>query len=158
FVNQSRKLCKVLLWGGTGLCIFQKRLEKARSPSYGVTTDKWYDSPRASSRCSSRAARHRARARCRGASSDRARAARADPAADREASPQVRDAVVLHGEQERAARDARAHRGLDQAGRSARGEGEAAQPTEGAQEEARARWPDAAAKPAARAGSFRARH
>lgn len=28
FVNQSRKLCKVLLWDGTGLCIFQKRLEK----------------------------------------------------------------------------------------------------------------------------------
>lgn len=27
FVNQSRKLCKVLLWDGTGLCIFQKRLE-----------------------------------------------------------------------------------------------------------------------------------
>ena len=28
FVNQSRKLCKVLLWDGTGLCIFQKRLEQ----------------------------------------------------------------------------------------------------------------------------------
>jgi transposase len=28
FVNQARKLCKVLLWDGTGLCIFQKRLEK----------------------------------------------------------------------------------------------------------------------------------
>lgn len=28
FVNQSRKLCKMLLWDGTGLCIFQKRLEK----------------------------------------------------------------------------------------------------------------------------------
>jgi transposase len=28
FVNQGRKLCKVLLWDGTGLCIFQKRLEK----------------------------------------------------------------------------------------------------------------------------------
>jgi transposase len=27
FVNRSRKLCKVLLWDGTGLCIFQKRLE-----------------------------------------------------------------------------------------------------------------------------------
>ena len=26
FVNQSRKLCKVLLWDGTGLCIFMKRL------------------------------------------------------------------------------------------------------------------------------------
>ena len=28
FVNQPRNLCKVLLWDGTGLCIFQKRLEK----------------------------------------------------------------------------------------------------------------------------------
>jgi transposase len=28
FVNQPRRLCKVLLWDGTGLCIFQKRLEK----------------------------------------------------------------------------------------------------------------------------------
>jgi transposase len=28
FVNRDRKLCKVLLWDGTGLCIFQKRLEK----------------------------------------------------------------------------------------------------------------------------------
>lgn len=28
FVNQSRKLCNVLLWDGTGLCIFQKRLEQ----------------------------------------------------------------------------------------------------------------------------------
>jgi transposase len=28
FVNLSRKLCKVLVWDGTGLCIFQKRLEK----------------------------------------------------------------------------------------------------------------------------------
>lgn len=26
FVNESRKLCKVLLWDGTGLCIFMKRL------------------------------------------------------------------------------------------------------------------------------------
>lgn len=24
FVNQSRKLCKVLLWDGTGLCIFSQ--------------------------------------------------------------------------------------------------------------------------------------
>ena len=30
FVNQSRKLCKVLVWDGTGLCIFQKRLERGR--------------------------------------------------------------------------------------------------------------------------------
>jgi transposase len=28
FVNESRKLCKVLLWDSTGLCIFQKRLER----------------------------------------------------------------------------------------------------------------------------------
>jgi transposase len=30
FVNQRRKGCKVLLWGGTGVCIFQKRLERGR--------------------------------------------------------------------------------------------------------------------------------
>ena len=28
FVNESRKLCKVLVWDGTGLCIFQKRLAR----------------------------------------------------------------------------------------------------------------------------------
>jgi transposase len=28
FVSKTRKLCKVLLWDGTGLCIFQKRLEQ----------------------------------------------------------------------------------------------------------------------------------
>jgi transposase len=33
FVNQRRKGCKVLLWDGTGLCIFQKRLEKGRFAS-----------------------------------------------------------------------------------------------------------------------------
>ena len=26
FVSESRKLCKILVWGGSGLCIFQKRL------------------------------------------------------------------------------------------------------------------------------------
>lgn len=26
FVNEARKLCKILLWDGSGLCIFQKRL------------------------------------------------------------------------------------------------------------------------------------
>lgn len=26
FVSQSRKMCKILLWDGSGLCIFQKRL------------------------------------------------------------------------------------------------------------------------------------
>jgi transposase len=29
FVNQARKLCKILVWDGTGLCIFQKRLERS---------------------------------------------------------------------------------------------------------------------------------
>jgi transposase len=33
FVNQRRKGCKVLLWDGTGLCIFQKRLEQGRFAS-----------------------------------------------------------------------------------------------------------------------------
>ena len=28
FVSKTRKLCKVLVWDGTGLCIFQKRLEQ----------------------------------------------------------------------------------------------------------------------------------
>jgi transposase len=28
FVNEARKLCKVLVWDGSGLCIFQKRLAK----------------------------------------------------------------------------------------------------------------------------------
>ena len=30
FVNRRRDICKVLLWDGTGLCIFQKRLEQGR--------------------------------------------------------------------------------------------------------------------------------
>lgn len=30
FVNESRTLCKVLLWDGSGLCIFMKRLERGR--------------------------------------------------------------------------------------------------------------------------------
>jgi transposase len=30
FVNESRSLCKVLLWDGTGMCIFMKRLERGR--------------------------------------------------------------------------------------------------------------------------------
>ena len=30
FVNKRRKGCKVLVWDGTGLCIFQKRLEQGR--------------------------------------------------------------------------------------------------------------------------------
>lgn len=30
FVNARRTSCKVLVWDGTGLCIFQKRLERGR--------------------------------------------------------------------------------------------------------------------------------
>lgn len=30
FVNRKRDICKVLVWDGTGLCIFQKRLEQGR--------------------------------------------------------------------------------------------------------------------------------
>lgn len=30
FVNRSRNRAKVLLWDGTGLCIYQKRLERGR--------------------------------------------------------------------------------------------------------------------------------
>jgi transposase len=33
FVNKTRRGCKVLLWDGTGLCIFQKRLEQGRFAS-----------------------------------------------------------------------------------------------------------------------------
>jgi transposase len=30
FVNRSRDRCKVLMWDGTGLCIYMKRLEQGR--------------------------------------------------------------------------------------------------------------------------------
>ena len=30
FLNRSRTSCKVLVWDGTGLCIFMKRLEQGR--------------------------------------------------------------------------------------------------------------------------------
>jgi transposase len=33
FVNKRRDSCKVLLWDGTGLCIFQKRMERGRFAS-----------------------------------------------------------------------------------------------------------------------------
>jgi transposase len=33
FVNRRRAGCKVLVWDGTGLCIFQKRLERGRFAS-----------------------------------------------------------------------------------------------------------------------------
>jgi transposase len=29
FCNRRRRICKVLVWDGTGLCIFQKRLERS---------------------------------------------------------------------------------------------------------------------------------
>jgi transposase len=33
FVNKRRDSCKVLVWDGTGLCIFQKRMEQGRFAS-----------------------------------------------------------------------------------------------------------------------------
>jgi transposase len=33
FVNRRRTSCKVLMWDGTGLCIFSKRLERGRFAS-----------------------------------------------------------------------------------------------------------------------------
>jgi transposase len=33
FVNKRRDACKVLMWDGTGLCIFQKKLERGRFAS-----------------------------------------------------------------------------------------------------------------------------
>lgn len=33
FVNKRRDSCKVLIWDGTGLCIFQKRLARGRFAS-----------------------------------------------------------------------------------------------------------------------------
>jgi transposase len=33
FVNKRRDACKVLMWDGTGLCIFQKRLARGRFAS-----------------------------------------------------------------------------------------------------------------------------
>jgi transposase len=33
FLNRRRDSCKVLLWDGTGLCIFMKRLERGRFAS-----------------------------------------------------------------------------------------------------------------------------
>lgn len=32
FVNEARKLCKILVWDGSGLCIFQKRLTLGTFP------------------------------------------------------------------------------------------------------------------------------
>ena len=34
FVNRTRKRAKVLLWDGTGLCIYAKRLEQGRFASF----------------------------------------------------------------------------------------------------------------------------
>jgi transposase len=39
FVNKRRQACKVLLWDGTGLCIFQKRLERSRFAMLSRTDD-----------------------------------------------------------------------------------------------------------------------
>jgi transposase len=33
FCNRRRRGCKVLMWDGTGLCVFQKRLERGRFAS-----------------------------------------------------------------------------------------------------------------------------
>lgn len=33
FSNRRRRGCKVLVWDGTGLCVFQKRLERGRFAS-----------------------------------------------------------------------------------------------------------------------------
>src|SRR5712691_9334957 len=41
FVNRTRKRAKVLLWDGTGLCIYAKRLEQGRFASL------WRDAPTA---------------------------------------------------------------------------------------------------------------
>ena len=41
FVNESRKLSKILLWDGSGLCIFQKRL------SLGTFAKLWRDDGKA---------------------------------------------------------------------------------------------------------------
>lgn len=40
FVNASRKLCKILLWDGSGLCIFQKRLTMGTFPRLWRDDDK----------------------------------------------------------------------------------------------------------------------
>jgi transposase len=37
FVNATRKRAKVLLWDGTGLCIYAKRLEQGASRACGAT-------------------------------------------------------------------------------------------------------------------------
>lgn len=36
FVNRRRTSCKILMWDGTGLCIFMKRLERGASRRCGV--------------------------------------------------------------------------------------------------------------------------
>jgi len=43
FVNRERTRAKVLLWDGTGLCIYQKRLEEGRFASlWKRTSRKWH--------------------------------------------------------------------------------------------------------------------
>jgi transposase len=41
FVNESRKMCKILVWDGSGLCIFQKRL------THGTFAKLWRDDGKA---------------------------------------------------------------------------------------------------------------
>jgi transposase len=40
FVNESRKLCKILVWDGSGLCIFQKRMSRGMFPRLWRDDDK----------------------------------------------------------------------------------------------------------------------
>ena len=60
FANKTRTLCKVLMWDGTGLCIFMKRLERGGDlQHFGSEARKGprCSSQRPSSRSSSKARR-----------------------------------------------------------------------------------------------------
>ena len=58
FTNRRRTRAKVLLWDGTGLCIYQKRLERGRFALLcGETNKKCANSRRASLRSFSKAVR-----------------------------------------------------------------------------------------------------
>jgi transposase len=52
FVGKRRTGCKVLIWDGTGLCIFKNGSSKDASLRCSATTIEVCSSPRASSRCS----------------------------------------------------------------------------------------------------------
>ncbi len=56
FSNRRRRGCKVLVWDGTGLCIFQKRLEGGCFASLSAKTAAPFSSRPASWRCTSKAA------------------------------------------------------------------------------------------------------